>query len=230
MILACLILDDEPMARASLQRLCEKRPELKIEAVCEDAETALGILQQKPIDVLFLDVELPGLSGLQLLDQLPYLPTVVMTTSKTDYAFDAFQYQVADYLKKPITLPRFMQAIDKVVELRTTTSPQKGQSKDIFVKVEGRYIRLDFDTILYIENVGDYVKIYTPRESYVIYATMKGLEERLPSRLFFRVHRSFIINLSKIIDIEETNLVIADRVIPISRANKPDLMTRLNLL
>ena len=229
MSLTCLILDDEPMARASLQRLCEKRPELHVLAVCENAEEALLFLREKPVELLFLDVELPGLSGLQLLDQLPVLPSVIMTTSKTEYAFDAFQYQVADYLKKPITLPRFMQAVDKVIELRTSVV-QESASKDIFVKVDGRYIRLDYDSLLYIENVGDYVKIYTPKESYIIYATMKSLEERLPTHLFFRVHRSFIVNVTKIIDIEGSNLVIANKVIPISRANKSDLMTRLNLL
>jgi DNA-binding LytR/AlgR family response regulator len=232
MTLKCVIVDDELMARKALERLCEKREELEVVALCEDAEAALKVLQSQEIDLLFLDVELPGLNGLQLLDQLPYMPVVIMTTSKTEYAFDAFQYQVNDYLKKPITMPRFMQAIDKVIEnqkKKTTTAP-KIESNDIFVKEEGRYIRLAYQDILYIENVGDYAKIRTHNSSHVIYTTMKTLEEKLPATIFFRVHRSFIINLSKIVDIEESNLVIGDKVIPISRANKPELMERINLL
>ena len=100
MTLKCLIVDDELMARKALERLCDKRNELEVTAICEDAEEALNILKSQEIDLLFLDVELPGLNGLQLLDQLPYMPVVIMTTSKTEYAFDAFQYQVNDYLKK----------------------------------------------------------------------------------------------------------------------------------
>lgn len=235
MTLKCLIVDDELMARKALERLCDKRNELEVAAICEDAEEALKVLKSQEIDLLFLDVELPGLNGLQLLDQLPYMPIVIMTTSKTEYAFDAFQYQVNDYLKKPITLPRFMQAIDKILEQRSsvtakTDTSTKIESNDIFVKEEGRYIRLAYQDILYIENVGDYAKIRTNRGSHVIYTTMKTLEEKLPASIFFRVHRSFIINLSKIVDIEESNLVIEEKVIPISRANKPELMERINLL
>jgi DNA-binding LytR/AlgR family response regulator len=232
MTLKCVIVDDELMARKALERLCEKRAELEVIASCEDAEEALKMLQSQDIDLLFLDVELPGLNGLQLLDQLPYMPIVIMTTSKTEYAFDAFQYQVSDYLKKPITMPRFTQAVDKVLEKYKSKGPTspKIESNDIFVKEEGRYIRLAYQDILYIENVGDYAKIRTQNSSHVIYTTMKTLEEKLPTAIFFRVHRSFIINLSKIVDIEESNLVIGDKVIPISRANKPELMERINLL
>jgi DNA-binding LytR/AlgR family response regulator len=236
MTLKCLIVDDELMARKALERLCEKRTELNIVAACDSAEIALEILANQEIDLLFLDVEMSGLSGLQLLDNLPYLPVVIMTTSKTEYAFEAFQYQVSDYLKKPITLPRFMQAIDKILEKYLAENPQNTRSNntndinDIFVKEDGRHIRLAYNDILYIENVGDYVKIRTEKNSHVVYATMKTFEEKLPNYLFFRVHRSFIVHLGKIVDIEESNLVVADKVIPISRANKSDLMDKLNML
>jgi DNA-binding LytR/AlgR family response regulator len=231
MTLKCLIIDDELMARKALERLCEKRSELEIISICENAEKALIILNNQAIDLIFLDVEMSGISGLQLLDSLSYLPIVIMTTSKTDYAFDAFQYQVSDYLKKPITQPRFMQAIDKVLEKNNISNqPVRADTDDIFIKEDGRYIRLAYDDILYIENLGDYAKIRASKNSHVVFTTMKTLEEKLPHATFFRVHRSFIVNLSKIVDIEDSNLVIADKVIPISRANKSDLMQRLNLL
>lgn len=229
--LNCLIVDDELMARKSLERLCAKRSELTLVAVCENGTDALEMLQNTAIDLLFLDIEMPGLTGLQLLDQLAYLPMVVVTTSKTDYAFDAFQYQAVDYLKKPIAMPRFMQAVDRVLEkVQTTPVQPTATPDDIFVKADGRYIRLAFNDLLYIENLGDYVKIRTTTHHHVVHTTMKQLEEKLPTQCFFRVHRSFIINLSKIVDIEDTNLVIMDKVIPISRANKPELMEKLNLL
>ncbi len=236
MKLKCVIVDDELMARLSLERLCEKREELEILGIFDQPTECLNFLRQQVIDLLFLDVEMPGLNGLELLDQLSYMPAVILTTSKTEYAFDAFQYQVTDYLKKPISLPRFMQAVDKVIEKRgsvKTTAPaavKEADVNEIYVKTEGRYIRIVYDNILYIENVGDYVKIRTATGSHIVYATMKNLEEKLNPKYFFRVHRSFIINLSKIVDIEESNLVIADKVIPISRANKPELLEKLNIL
>ncbi|MFT4032976.1 MAG: LytTR family DNA-binding domain-containing protein [Siphonobacter sp.] len=245
MKIKCVIVDDEVMARLSLQRLCEKREDIEIIGIFDQSPQALNFLRDTPVDLLFLDVEMPGLSGLELLDQLSYMPDVILTTSKTEYAYEAFQYQVTDYLKKPISLPRFSQAVDRVVEKHAnskgspstatvqttnTNDNSKPDSREIYVKTDGRYIRLEYDQILYIENVGDYVKIRTPQSSYIVYATMKNLEEKLSSDYFFRVHRSFIVNLSKIVDIEESNLVIADKVIPISRANKPELLERLNIL
>ncbi|MDR6195420.1 LytTR family DNA-binding domain-containing protein [Siphonobacter sp. SORGH_AS_0500] len=233
MKLKCVIVDDELMARLSLERLCEKREELEILGIFDQPTECLSFLRQQVIDLLFLDVEMPGLNGLELLDQLSYMPSVILTTSKTEYAFDAFQYQVTDYLKKPISLPRFMQAVDKAIEKKVSVKVAAVKETDvneIYVKTEGRYIRIVYDNILYIENVGDYVKIRTINGSHIVYATMKNLEEKLNPKYFFRVHRSFIINLSKIVDIEESNLVIADKVIPISRANKPELLEKLNIL
>lgn len=234
MKLKCVIVDDELMARLSLERLCEKREELEIIGIFDQSTEGLNFLREKIVDVLFLDVEMPGLNGLELLDQLSYMPSVILTTSKTEYAFDAFQYQVTDYLKKPISLPRFMQAVDKVIDKKTAVkapaAPKNTDPNEIYVKTEGRYIRIEYDNILYVENVGDYVKIRTNQGSHIVYATMKNLEEKLNPKFFFRVHRSFIINLSKIVDIEESNLVIADKVIPISRANKPELLEKLNIL
>lgn len=230
MKLKCVIVDDELMARLSLERLCEKRDDLEIIGIFDQPTEALAFLREKQVDLLFLDVEMPGLNGLELLDQLSYMPDVILTTSKTEYAYDAFQYQVTDYLKKPIALPRFMQAVDKVLEKRLTKPAPRSDLNEIYVKTDGRYIRVAYDQMLYVENVGDYVKIRTTSGSHIVYATMKNLEEKLNPRFFFRVHRSFIVNLSKIVDIEENNLVISYKVIPISRANKSELLERLNIL
>jgi two-component system LytT family response regulator len=230
MVLTCIIVEDELMSRKSLQRLCEQHGSLEVLGAFDIATTALDFLAEQTVDLIWLDIELPGLTGFEMLEKLPSIPFVVLTTSKTEYAFDAFQYQVTDYLKKPITLPRFNIAVEKVLELNSRAKPNSAIGRqEIYIKSEGRYIRLPFDTISYIENTGDYVKIFTPTQTHIVYTTMKYLEEKLGSQ-FLRVHRSFIVHLDKIVDIEENTLVISNKVIPISRANKSELMNRLNLL
>ena len=228
------------MARKSLTQLCAKREELEVVSVCENGMDALSILQNEEIDVLFLDVEMPEMTGLELLNELPYTPYIILTTSKTEYAFDAYQYNVFDYLKKPISYPRFSQTIDKIV-LNKSSTESTGQSslsgtesgngkKDIYIKVENRYIRILFDQINYIESIGDYVKIHLEKENHVVHTTMKNIEEKLNADIFLRIHRTYIINLQKIIDIEENSIAIGKVVIPVSRNNKQILMDRLNLL
>ncbi|MBC3794058.1 DNA-binding LytR/AlgR family response regulator [Spirosoma sp. LMG 31447] len=226
----CIIVEDELMSRKALQRLCEQHGSLDVVAAFDNAMGALDFLAEQMVDLIWLDVEMPGLSGLELLERLPFIPYVVLTTSKTEYAFDAFQYQVTDYLKKPISVPRFNIAVEKVLELNTRLkSGPSSERKEIYIKTDGRYIRLPFENIMYIENTGDYVKIHTNGQTHIVYSTMKYLEEKLGTQ-FLRVHRSYIVHLDKIVDIEENTLVISNKVIPISRANKPELMNRLNLL
>ncbi len=230
MSLTCIIVEDELMSRKSLQRLCYQHGLLDVRAVFNNATSALDYLAEQDVDLIWLDVEMPGLSGFDLLEQLPSMPYVILTTGKIEYAFEAFQYNVTDYLKKPIYLPRFKMAVEKVLDLkaRAKASPSD-ERQEIYIKTDGRYIRLPFATISYIENTGDYVKIFTATQTYIVYATMKYLEEKLGVQ-FLRVHRSYIVHLDKIVDIEENTLVINNKVIPISRANKSELMNRLNLL
>lgn len=232
MTLTCIIVEDELMARKSLQRLCTQHESLELLAVCESADEALAFLaaSEREVRLILLDVEMPGTTGFELLELLPAIPHIILTTSKTEYAFTAFQYQVTDYLHKPINLPRFNMAVGKVLELeKRSTASRPAEPQEIYIKTEGRYIRLPFETIIYVENLGDYVKVVTATQTHVVHTTMKYLEEKLGKR-FLRVHRSFIVHLDKIVDIEENNLVIANKVVPISRANKPELMNRLNLL
>lgn len=231
MTLTCIIVEDEPMSRKALERLCHQHASLDLLMSFDNAEAALDFLSGQEVDLIWLDVEMPGLNGFGLLEQLPSLPSVVLTSTKIEYAFDAFQHQVTDYLKKPITLPRFNLAVEKVLDLhsRTKSAATTASRQEIYIKSDGRYIRLPFETISYIENFGDYVKIFTPSQTHVVYTTMKYLEEKLGTQ-FLRVHRSYIVHLDKIVDIEENTLVISNKVIPISRANKPELMNRLNLL
>lgn len=228
MRLSCIIVEDEAMSRKALQRLCEQHNSLHVSGVFDNARSALDYLADQTVDLIWLDVEMPGLSGFDLLEQLPSIPYVILTTGKVEYAFEAFQYNVTDYLKKPLTLPRFNLAVEKVLELNARSKAGDSR-KEIYIKTDGRYIRLPFESITYIENIGDYVKIFTATQTHIVYTTMKYLEEKL-GKQFLRVHRSYIVHLDKIVDIEDNTLVINNKVIPISRANKPELMNRLNLL
>lgn len=230
MILNCLIVDDEIMARKSLSRFCEKNGNLNVVHICENAQEALEYLSKESVDLIFLDIEMPGISGIDFLNQAITLPQVIFTTSKTEYAFEAFEYSITDYLKKPINFPRFQQAVEKAFEIQQSNNAYKANSKDVYLKIDGKYLRVPYDEILYFENAGDYVKVKTEESSHIIYRTLKSIDSKLQGTQFLKVHRSYIINLNKIKDIEEGSLVIGSKVIPISRANKSILMSKLNFL
>lgn len=230
MLLNCIIVDDDLMARKSLEHLCKKIDSLNIVGIFENAQQGLDFLASNTADLVFLDIEMPEISGLEFVEKAKILPQVIFTTSKTEYAFDAFEYQVTDFLKKPIALPRISIAVEKAIEIQKQNNDYKASSREVYIKADGKYIRLAFDEILFFENVGDYVKIQTHSASHIIHSTLKSIDEKLKSLEFLKVHRSYIINLRKIKDIEENNLVIDKKVIPISRAKKPVLMGKLNIL
>lgn len=228
MKLKCIIVDDEFMARNFLNRYCEKHGSIDVLGSFPDSESALEFLKSNEVDVIFLDVEMPGYTGFELLDQLLYLPKIVLTTAKTDYAFDAFQYHVTDYLKKPITYNRFLESITKITKQDKIASDSPPR-EDIFIKSEGKFIRLNFEDILYIESLGDYIKYFTPTKFYITYGTLKSVEEKMNPNMFMKVHRSYIVNLGKINDIQNNSIVIASKVIPISKALKSNVMSKINV-
>jgi DNA-binding LytR/AlgR family response regulator len=232
MTLNCLIVDDDHMARSALERLCSKQEQINLLGTCSSAEEALQFLaEDNPVDLLFLDVEMPGLSGIEMLNRLTVMPLVVFITSKPDYAYDAFEYNAIDFLKKPVSQPRFEQALSKILKTKEENQAYQASASEIYIREEGKLIRLSCDHILFFENVGDYVRIRTANGgSHVIHGTLKGIDDRLKDPRFLKVHRSFIVNLQKIVDIEENTLVIEKSVIPISRAHKPILMSRLKIL
>lgn len=232
MTLKTIVVDDDLMARESLKRMCEKADNLSFVESLEDGNAALKFLENEQVDLILLDVEMPGISGLELIDKLPYLPQIVITTSNTDYAFDALEYEVTDFLKKPVQQPRFLKAIEKVVLRQDQLSKMHSlsASKELYVKTDGRLTRLDYDDIFYFENVGDYVKVISSKGNHIIYGALKAIDEKLVHPRFLKVHRSYIINLDKIVDIEDNSIVINDKVIPISRAHKPVLLKSLNIL
>ena len=172
---------------------------------------------------------MPGENGFGLLDKLLYMPKVILTTSKTDYAFDAFQYNVSDYLKKPFSFNRFQESINKVAEANDKVKVETAK-EDFFIKTEGKFIRLNYQDILYIESLGDYVKYFTDSKFYLTHSTLKAVEEKMKTKYFMKVHRSYIVNLNKIKDIQDNSIVINGKVIPISKSMKPEVMGRINVV
>lgn len=226
-----ILVDDDITSCSSLEYLCSKIQDLEIVGVFNDAITAINFLKNNKVDLILLDVEMPDFSGLDLVKTIPNLPYIIFTTGQKQYAADAFEYDVVDFITKPITLPRLTKSIDKVLKLLQSESISFKESDFIFIKSEGRFVKLNIEDILYIETLGDYVVFnLVNQKTHIVYSSLKAMDQKLSNPLFVKVHRSFIVNISKIVDIEENNLVIGTKVIPISRAHKQDLMMKINTI
>lgn len=227
-----VIVDDESMARMALERLCDKFGDIEIVAQLEDGLRALEFLKDNvAIDLVFLDIDMPEVSGIELIESLSSKPEIIITTSTKEHAFEAFEHSALDYLIKPIAFPRFNQALEKFRTFRATHEDTRTESEHLFVKSHGRLVRLAYTEILFIESMRDYVIFKTPEKRYIVHSTLKNVESKLKGNMdFCKVHRSYIVNLTHVVDIEDTNLVIADRMIPISRSNRASLLERLNTM
>lgn len=234
----CIIIDDEATARAIVRQLCSKIPGLDVIEEFDNAISAIKFLNQQNIDVIFLDIHMPGFSGVDFVQTLKDPPNIVLTTSDTNFAIAAYEYEcIVDYLVKPITQERFEKSIKKISSLNTQQPKGNTESKsdsiegeDLYINIDRRLIKLKLDEILVIEAKGDYIDVKTEKEEYKVHTTLKKIKEKLPEKLFLQIHRSYIINFTKIIDIEDNSVLIAKNVVPISRSNRPELMRRLNLL
>ena len=233
----CIIIDDELTARAIVSQLCSKIPELDVIAEFDNAIDAIKFLNQESIDIVFLDIHMPGFSGVDFVQTLKNSPKIVLTTSDTDFAIEAYEYEsIIDYLVKPITMERFEKSIRKIKNVTPSNSrptQEEGNTidgEDLYINIDRRLIKLKFNEIMFIEAKGDYIDIKTEKETYHVHTTLKKIKEKLPEKIFLQIHRSYIINFNKIIDIEDNSVLIGKNVIPISRSNRPELMRRLNLL
>ena len=230
MILSCVIVEDLQVAADYLTRCCEKSGLFEVKGHLPNVEEALQFLNQQSVDLLFLDVEMPGATGFELLDRLAYSPKVILTTSKTEYAYNAFEYNVSDFLKKPFTYQRFLEAVQKITAPTTENNVNSTATDHIFIKTDGKLIRLNNSDILFIESMGDYVKFVSTDKKYITHNTIKNLEEKVNKQCFLKTHRSYIINVDKIDDIRENLLFIKGNEIPISKAHRSEVMKRLNII
>ncbi|WP_046755058.1 LytR/AlgR family response regulator transcription factor [Kordia jejudonensis] len=237
----CIIVDDEAAARAITRQLCKKIEELVIEEEFDNAIDAIKYLNSETVDLIFLDIHMPTFSGFDFIQTLKNPPQIILTTSDKNFALDAFEYDcVVDYLVKPITPERFAKAVER---MKDRTAPAKTEEpvltssddtasigNDLYVNIDRRLVKINIPDICVIEAKGDYIKIKAEDKNYIVHSTLKKIEEKLPNSLFLKVHRSYIINTTKIVDIEDNSVLIKQDVIPVSRANKKELMQRLNLL
>jgi DNA-binding LytR/AlgR family response regulator len=228
-----LIIDDNKMARLTTKQLAGRIADLTIVAECSNAFEAYNLLLAEPIDLLLLDIEMPGMSGLELTKNLVNKrPLIIFITSKKEYAADAFDLNVVDCIIKPITNSRFIQAIDKARETLDSIKEEVKLKEDEFVFIRDSNIvrRLKLDNILYAEAMGDYVKLYTLERFYAIHATLKTVEERLPASRFLRVHRSYLVAINKIDSMEGGALVVNRKPLPVADAYRSALNKRMNIL
>jgi len=228
-----IIVDDNKIARTTLKQIASQVKDIQIVGECANAMDAYNLIQQQPVDLILLDIEMPGMSGLELTKNLgAKRPVIIFTTSKKEYAVEAFELNVADYVIKPVMPARFIQAIEKAREILDSNNELVKVKEEEFVFIRDSNIvrRLRLDDILFAEAMGDYVKLYTPSKFFAIHTTLKAVEDRLPSSKFIRVHRSYIAALNKIDTIQDGALVINGKPVPVADAYRAALNKRLNVL
>jgi DNA-binding LytR/AlgR family response regulator len=231
----CIIIDDEKIARVIIRTLCNQIDSLKILEEFTDAIGAIKYLNENTVDLILLDIHMPNFNGLDFIRSLKKPPKIILITSDSKFAIEAFEYDfLVDYLLKPLELDRFKKAIDKArakeLELVSKSATTSVMENDFYINIDRRLIKIDLPSIYLIEAKGDYIKIKTDTKDYLVHSTLKKIEEKLPGWLFLKIHRSFIINIKKIIDIEDNSVLIQKDVIPVSRSKRPELMKRLDLL
>jgi DNA-binding LytR/AlgR family response regulator len=227
----CIVVDDEPIAQQILENYISQIEALHLVGKCSNAFEALNILHREKIDVLFLDVKMPSLSGLDMLKTLQNPPRVILTTAFSEFGVESYEYGISDYLLKPIAFERFLKAVNKILIPKNEELSSEGienraeiEPKFIFFKADKKIHKYYFSDILFIEGSGNYVKINTQNQKpLMVLDKLTELQKKLPTKQFIRTHKSFIVNISHIHKIEGNMINIKDKVIPISATFKPNL-------
>ena len=217
----------------TMKQLVSQVKDLQLVQECSDAMEAYNTINREEVDLILLDIEMPGMTGLELIRNLGNKrPLIIFTTAKTDYAVEAFELNVVDYLVKPVTPARFLQAIERANEALSSDKEtvNVNEQEFVFVKDNGILKKINVEDILYLEAMGDYVKVYTAQRFHVLHATLKSIEEKLPPNKFIRVHRSYIVSLNKIEFIQDGAITIGKASVPIADTYRTMLNKRLNLL
>jgi DNA-binding LytR/AlgR family response regulator len=231
----CLVVDDEPLARGLIESYITRVDGLSLVKSCENAIEAFTLLQHKPVDLVFLDIQMPQITGLDLLKSLKIRPKVILTTAYREYAFEAYDLDVIDYLLKPVTFERFLRGISKIYQIQRPETPSEDvsmlQSYDeayIYLREDREMVKVFLKDILYIESLRDYVKVKTAARQIITYQKISYLEQKLPENKFIRIHRSFIVALDKIQSFAVNAVKVGPIEIPIGRNYKQHVMKVLN--
>lgn len=227
--LTCLIVDDEPVARKVIRELADQVPFLEVREQCENVARLEAALQRNPIDLIFLDIEMPKRSGLDYLHSTATKPMVILTTAFPNYALDGYELDVIDYLLKPIALSRFLKAVYKAKEYHELRE-HPGQdvlAGYLFVRSDKHIEKVDLKDILYFETMGNYVMIHTESKKIIAYLTMKGIESQLPPSHFIKIHQSFLVAVARIDALEGNTVRLGGRQLPISRSYRINFIKRI---
>lgn len=224
----CMVVDDEPLAQRVVENYVREIPGLEIVHQCRNGREALAALQGEEIDLLLLDIEMPRLSGLNLMRALPHPPLVIFITAYEEHALESYELEAIDYLKKPYAFERFAQAIDKVRRrLAERETPAEPADTMLFVKTPGEVVRVDLADITLVEGMGDYVKVRGPSPALVSHQTLQQWEQKLPAADFARVHKSYIVRLDRITAIKSGTIRLGEHSVPIGRSYRAALQERL---
>lgn len=228
-MIRCLIVDDEPLAREILGQYVSQSDELQLVGACKNASEVVELLQKESVDVLFLDIQMPGISGMALMKSLENPPLVVFTTAYDQYAVEGYEVSAVDYLLKPISPDRFKKAVEKVKDMIRYKKSSSNDLDYMFIRADYQDIKVMFDDILYVEGLKDYVKVVTKEKRIITLTNIKGMLEKLPQDRFIRVHKSYIVAKDKVQTIKGTILTIDDKEIPIGLTFKDNFMKGMNL-
>lgn len=231
-MLDCLIIDDEQAAHYVLQHYIGRVDRLKLVGNCYHALEAINFLHRQPVDLLFLDINMPEMGGLQMLQTLTNPPRVILTTAHAEFALESYNYNAVDYLLKPIEFARFLKGVDKVLltypeNERHIASAPTVSHQSFMIKVDGDWIRIAFDELLYSQSWGNYIKIFTPDREYLTPLTMTELEERLPADQFMRIHKSYLVSLPKVGRMSGNEVHIGATTLPVGLTYRRELLERL---
>lgn len=224
----CIIVDDSTLQRMAVAKLIKNHPLLSLVAEYSNAIEAKNGLKNENVDLIFLDVEMPIVSGFDLLESLTEPPQVILVTGKAEYALKAFDYDVTDYLQKPITTDRFEASVKRAIEKFKLENISKEEDEHIFVKSNLKKRKVYLNEINWVEALGDYIKLVTDEANIVVLSTMKSFEKELPAERFLRIHKSYIVNLGKVEKFNSKNVEVNGKQIPLSRNKKQDLAEALN--
>jgi len=230
MILNCIVVDDDEMSRKVAAHFVEKTKILQLTRDFDNAIDALRYLDEEHVDIIFLDVQMPEMSGMEFINALEKDIEIILITSEEKYAVEAFEKKVTDYLVKPIEYARFLQATHEAehnIEVKRAATQER---KEFYVRTDAKIVRIPFQKILFVEALADYVIIQTEAKKHIVHFTMKGIVSRLPEDDFVRTHRSYIVNLDKIEALEDNSILIGEKYIPIGASYKDALLDRLNFL
>jgi len=222
----CLIVDDEPLAQEVIESYIARIPNLQVVKKCSDAIQAFEVMKKEKIDLIFLDIQMPVIDGLGFLKSVKNIPAVIITTAFPQHALESYDFDVTDYLLKPVSFERFLKAVNKVLDQKKNIPSNAPELKSdfIFLKVDGKLVKVNFSEIMYVEGMKDYLKVFLKDKFYVVHQTMKRFEESLPHQQFVRVHKSYIVSLAAVKTIIGNYIEVNDQHIPIGANYKNELI------